>query len=51
MSTIERMTIQGIRSYGPKDKDTQRIDFFTPVTLIVGQNGCGMQWNFNKIKL
>ena len=41
MSTIERMTIQGIRSYGPKDKDTQRIDFFTPVTLIVGQNGCG----------
>lgn len=36
------MTIQGIRSYGPKEKDTQIIEFFTPVTLIIGQNGCGM---------
>ncbi|CAF0934284.1 unnamed protein product [Brachionus calyciflorus] len=35
------MTIQGIRSYGPKEQDTQIIEFFTPVTLIVGQNGCG----------
>ena len=41
MSTIERMTIQGIRSYGPRDQDTQMIEFFNPVTLIVGQNGCG----------
>lgn len=35
------MTIQGIRSYGPKDQDTQIIEFFAPVTLIVGQNGSG----------
>lgn len=41
MSCIEKMTIQGIRSYGPKDKHTQVIEFFFPVTLIVGQNGCG----------
>nr|AGH55903.1 Rad50 [Brachionus manjavacas] len=41
MSSIEKMTIQGIRSYGPKEKDTQMIEFFTPVTLICGQNGCG----------
>jgi len=41
MSCIEKMTIQGIRSYGPKDQDTQVIEFFFPVTLIVGQNGCG----------
>lgn len=41
MSSIETMTIQGIRSYGPRDKDTQVIQFFFPVTLIVGQNGCG----------
>lgn len=41
MSCIEKMTIQGIRSYGPKEKDTQLIEFFTPVTLITGQNGCG----------
>lgn len=41
MSTIDKMTIQGIRSYGPKDQDTQVIEFFSPVTLIVGQNGSG----------
>jgi DNA repair protein RAD50 len=41
MSCINKMTIQGIRSYGPKDQDTQIIEFFTPVTLIIGQNGCG----------
>ena len=41
MSSIEKMTIQGIRSYGPRDQDTQLIEFFSPVTLIVGQNGCG----------
>jgi DNA repair exonuclease SbcCD ATPase subunit len=41
MSCIQKMTIQGIRSYGPKDQDTQVIEFFTPVTLILGQNGSG----------
>jgi DNA repair protein RAD50 len=41
MSSIEKMTIQGIRSYGPKDSHTQVIEFFFPVTLIIGQNGCG----------
>ena len=41
MSTIQRMSIQGIRSYGPREQDTQMIEFFTPVTLIIGQNGCG----------
>jgi len=41
MSSIEKMTIQGIRSYGPKEKDTQVIEFFFPVTLIIGQNGSG----------
>jgi DNA repair protein RAD50 len=35
------MTIQGIRSYGPREQDTQMIEFFSPVTLIVGQNGSG----------
>jgi DNA repair protein RAD50 len=41
MSSIEKMTIQGIRSYGPRDHDTQIIEFFSPVTLIIGQNGSG----------
>lgn len=55
MSCIEKMTIQGIRSYGPKDQDTQVIEFFFPVTLIIGQNGCGrfssFKYNDNKIKI
>lgn len=29
------------KSYGPRDQDTQVIEFFFPVTLIVGQNGSG----------
>jgi hypothetical protein len=41
MSSLDKMSVQGIRSFGPKDQDTQIITFFTPVTLIVGPNGCG----------
>lgn len=39
MSTLEEMTIQGIRSYHPQQK--QIIKFQKPLTLILGQNGCG----------
>lgn len=41
MSTIERMSIQGIRSFGPDGEDKQIIQFFTPLTLILGPNGTG----------
>ncbi|GAB1599065.1 DNA repair protein RAD50-like [Argonauta hians] len=41
MSTLEKMSIQGIRSFGPDDSDKQVISFFCPLTLILGQNGTG----------
>ncbi|XP_073838783.1 DNA repair protein rad50 [Musca autumnalis] len=41
MSTIERLTIQGIRSFGGNAGDSQMISFTSPVTLILGENGCG----------
>lgn len=39
MSKLEKLTIQGIRSFNPKEKNV--IEFFTPLTLIVGSNGTG----------
>lgn len=41
MSCIELLLIQGIRSFGPDDKDKALIKFSSPLTLILGQNGCG----------
>ncbi|XP_025414138.1 DNA repair protein RAD50 [Sipha flava] len=39
MSTLEEISIQGIRSYHPHEK--QSLKFQKPLTLILGQNGCG----------
>jgi len=39
MSRIDKLQISGIRSFGPEDP--RKIQFFTPLTLILGQNGCG----------
>eukprot|EP00834_Sanchytrium_tribonematis_P002494 NODE_78_length_23230_cov_1.644979.p2 type:complete len:1268 gc:universal NODE_78_length_23230_cov_1.644979:8604-4801(-) len=39
MSKIDKLSILGIRSYAPDEP--QIIDFYTPLTLIIGQNGCG----------
>ncbi|BFZ14970.1 hypothetical protein BsWGS_18009 [Bradybaena similaris] len=41
MSTLEKMRIQGIRSFGPNTGDDQQVTFFKPVTLIQGPNGTG----------
>jgi len=41
MSSIERMSIQGIRSFGTSDQDRGIISFFAPLTLILGPNGTG----------
>jgi DNA repair protein RAD50 len=41
MAHLNRLIIQGIRSFGPDDGDTQNIKFSSPLTLILGQNGCG----------
>jgi len=39
MACIEKLAIRGIRSFSP-DRE-QSIEFFTPLTMIVGANGCG----------
>lgn len=41
MAHLHKLAIQGIRSFGPEDGDQQRINFHSPLTLILGQNGCG----------
>jgi DNA repair protein RAD50 len=39
MSRIDKLSIQGIRSFGPANREA--IQFNTPLTLIVGYNGSG----------
>ncbi|KAK3335317.1 P-loop containing nucleoside triphosphate hydrolase protein [Cercophora scortea] len=39
MSKIEKLSIMGVRSFGPRNPET--IAFNTPLTLIVGYNGSG----------
>ena len=39
MTMLEKLSIQGIRSFSPEDKNI--IEFQTPLTLIVGANGTG----------
>ncbi|KAI1132708.1 AAA domain-containing protein [Nemania abortiva] len=39
MSKIDKLSIMGVRSFSPSER--QNITFFTPLTLIVGYNGSG----------
>ncbi len=39
MSSIEKLKIVGIRSFGPNVENV--IEFHTPLTIIVGHNGAG----------
>lgn len=41
MSSIQKMSIQGIRSFGSEDANRQVIQFDPPLTLILGPNGSG----------
>lgn len=53
MSRLEKLQIQGFRSFSSEDADKQKIEFIkksedgdggylpSPLTLILGQNGCG----------
>ncbi|XP_063825503.1 DNA repair protein RAD50 [Ostrinia nubilalis] len=41
MAGVKSLAVRGIRSFGPEDGDEQRITFEKPLTLILGQNGCG----------
>ncbi|TYZ58455.1 hypothetical protein PybrP1_007973 [[Pythium] brassicae (nom. inval.)] len=39
MSSIEKLSIRGIRSFSPNREEI--IEFFHPLTVILGDNGCG----------
>ncbi len=39
MSSIDKLAIRGIRSFSPFDEE--KIEFFRPLTMILGQNGAG----------
>jgi len=39
MSYLTKLAIRGIRSFNPNEEET--IEFMSPLTLILGQNGCG----------
>jgi len=39
MACIEKLAIRGIRAFSPERE--QAIEFQTPLTMIVGANGCG----------
>lgn len=41
MSFIDRLSLLGIRSFGPSQRVGQALQFFRPVTIIVGHNGSG----------
>lgn len=39
MSRLQKLAIRGIRSFNPQTE--VKIEFFHPLTLIQGANGCG----------
>lgn len=41
MSRLVSLRVLGIRSFGPDEEDAGNIKFLSPITLILGQNGCG----------
>mmetsp|Transcript_31649 Transcript_31649/g.76800 ORF Transcript_31649/g.76800 Transcript_31649/m.76800 type:complete len:1417 (+) Transcript_31649:548-4798(+) len=40
MSKIDKLSIRGVRSFSPEDEE-QVVEFYHPLTVIVGANGCG----------
>lgn len=41
MATLNKLSIQGVRSVGPGEEDRVDVKFFRPFTLITGENGAG----------
>lgn len=41
MSGLDKIKICGIRSFGCEEEDVQTVRFQKPLTLILGENGCG----------
>lgn len=50
MSKLARLKLSGIRSFGCDEGDEQEIKFSCPVTLFLGQNGCGKTTIIEAIK-
>jgi DNA repair protein RAD50 len=40
MASINKLSIRGVRSFSPEAEE-QVVDFYFPITVIVGANGCG----------
>ena len=37
MAQIQKLQLQGVRSFGAEEGDRQNVEFFSPLTLILGQ--------------
>jgi DNA repair protein RAD50 len=40
MASINKLSVRGVRSFSPEDAE-QVLEFYMPLTVIVGANGCG----------
>jgi DNA repair protein RAD50 len=40
MASINKLSVRGVRSFSPEDAE-QVLEFYKPLTIIVGANGCG----------
>jgi DNA repair protein RAD50 len=40
MASVNKLSIRGVRSFSPEDTE-QVVEFLSPLTIIVGANGCG----------
>ncbi|GMI20582.1 hypothetical protein TeGR_g9881 [Tetraparma gracilis] len=40
MASLQKLSIRGVRAFSPEDEE-QVIEFYSPLTIIVGSNGCG----------
>ncbi|KAG7380741.1 DNA repair protein rad50 [Phytophthora pseudosyringae] len=49
MSSIEKLSIRGIRSFSPSREET--IEFYHPLTVVLGDNGCGKTTVIECLKL
>jgi len=42
MASINKLSVRGVRSFSPEDAE-QVLEFYMPLTVIVGQMGAGKQ--------
>jgi DNA repair protein RAD50 len=50
MAKLAKLHLSGIRSFGPYEDQAQQMKFASPLTLILGQNGCGKTTIIEAIK-